>query len=276
MSLGLVCLRQRKNSIRQINFKLFQPTPADVCPISQELISDSELEWLQGVSFNPKEPQLKGIEIQCGHKFSALNLLYHWCRNRTVLCPVCRSGPKDARINMRTLPVHIRSVMGAKVREERSRDERERESEYFAAAQELQNDESWYYEYAMENVHLIVLYKSNERVQGFSCAFTSVVNVNDTCFFVAVLPASALRSLVEVKLHGCLSNSTRFPESMWQKIDNTTTRVDMSHPSSSCKYIVNFENDRVIITLSISMPLFKIIADSHEHIHNTMRIIGFI
>lgn len=280
-TLDLRYVRPRKGNASIVEFDVYEPTLDAVCPITQDPILDSELDFMQGCSFLSEHPHLKGMRLRCGHEFSAMNLVYYWARNRTVLCPVCRGGPAGAYLDMTKLPVHFRADMGRKVRSERRRDVRERILENEEAARALNESENhWIYQYASQNVSCAVMNRevrdSREMVYGFrvQCA----VRITDGDFqFMAVVPALTVRNLGEVKVFGLLGGGgfeTKFPESRWTTLENATNTYDISHPSSSCRYTLNFEGDNVTIKWTIPSPLFKVLADHHDHVF-TVRAMGF-
>ena len=100
----------------------------EICPITQMPIPESSLEFLDGegsVLFT-EHPELNAIRIkQCSHLFSALPLVYHWVRSNTMLCPMCRGGPKNAHLRQSWIPRHVRDKITRKARVEQRRDHME-------------------------------------------------------------------------------------------------------------------------------------------------------
>ena len=60
------------------------------CPISQEPIADARLPSSDKVRVSHSNPELTGVELLCGHRFSAVFLLWHWVRS-LIICPMCRA-----------------------------------------------------------------------------------------------------------------------------------------------------------------------------------------
>ena len=123
--LGLVHRPRRSLQPKQVTFDLEAPDGDEECPIGSEPIAQCCLDFLPGVCYDPLQPDRSVAHLQCGHRFNAMNLVYHWARNNTVRCPVCRHGHATARLNMRTLPSHFRGTMSKRVRQQRHADDLE-------------------------------------------------------------------------------------------------------------------------------------------------------
>jgi len=126
--------------VRRISFDLKCPSEDSVCPITQDLIVDSCLEWNPNCSFDPKDPSKRCIKLECGHEFSAMNLMYHWARSYSVLCPVCRGGPKNARLDPKGLPSHFGMDIHNRAKVQRRRDAVELRREHEEAARQIQRE----------------------------------------------------------------------------------------------------------------------------------------
>ena len=107
-------------------------------PFAQEPIATSTLDFIDD-PFDPNHPDRSAIRLPCTHTFTALCLVFHWARNDTIRCPVCRSGPPTASLNLRKLPKHFRLRMGRRVRESKRRDQLENIRENEVVARQLQN-----------------------------------------------------------------------------------------------------------------------------------------
>lgn len=103
------------------------------CQIMHEPIADVELAFMPK-TLRPERPECCGLRLACGHIFASSSILYHWARNRTVLCPVCRQGLHKAWLNMRALPPHIAQPLMRKVTEERAHDRQEQIAADYALA----------------------------------------------------------------------------------------------------------------------------------------------
>jgi hypothetical protein len=59
------------------------------CPISLEPIADARLQFGENICVEASNHELTGVELLCGHRFSAVFLLWHWTRS-PMICPMCR------------------------------------------------------------------------------------------------------------------------------------------------------------------------------------------
>ena len=99
-SLQFVTKSRRKDSPKEIHFSLFEAHGDLICPLTQKPINKSDLDFLQGVTVCDVKPNHRGLRLACDHSFSAMALVFHWAYNRTVACPVCGRGHKDAHLNL--------------------------------------------------------------------------------------------------------------------------------------------------------------------------------
>ena len=118
-------LRPNKQTI-----KALLHTPGDTeCPILQETISSISFDTLPR-PFYMDHPSHTAITLDhCSHTFHAMALIYHWARSDSVLCPVCRSGPKGQRLSLRRLPTEWRYSLAARVRRQKHKDRAEVEAD---------------------------------------------------------------------------------------------------------------------------------------------------
>lgn len=113
------------------------PPSADAeCPIMQEPIASAVLQPFPRPYLADK-PTHTAMTLQCNHTFHAMALVYHWARNRNVLCPVCRTGPKQ-RLVVGRLPKEWRYSMAARVRRQQMQDRAEEEQHNHQVAVQLQ------------------------------------------------------------------------------------------------------------------------------------------
>ena len=120
--LGLVHKPRRSLQPKHIDFRLCAAQVGEECPIGCEDMATTELEFLPGVCYDPLKPEHRVAELHCGHRFSAMNLVYHWARSNSIKCPICRDGHPCARLNMRTLPSNFRNAMTRRVRNQQHQD----------------------------------------------------------------------------------------------------------------------------------------------------------
>ena len=83
------------------------PAEADECPLTLDLISESKLSFLPDTPFLLDRPDHKKLTLPCGHSFSALTLIYNFCKN-SMACPCCRAG-SDLQADIDCLPKHLRA-----------------------------------------------------------------------------------------------------------------------------------------------------------------------
>ena len=146
MALPITFTRPRKGNPKTVCFEMFEPPADAICPITQDPICSSNLEFLSEEVFSPSEPCHTGVRLACKHEFTAMCLLYHWARNGNVTCPICRGGPKGARLNLRKLPDHFRSDMCRRIKAEKIRDHEEHLLEHEEAARQFDHGH-WFVTY---------------------------------------------------------------------------------------------------------------------------------
>jgi hypothetical protein len=126
-------------SKKNIDLQLHVPDSETECPILQESIQSAVFESFPR-PFYQEHPEHKAITLGCSHTFHAMALVYHWSRNKTVLCPICRAGPRGQKLVMSNLPETWRYSLASKVRKETRRDKEETEREHFRMAAMLSNE----------------------------------------------------------------------------------------------------------------------------------------
>lgn len=266
MLLPLVFDRKRKENPKSIELKLFEPTGDDVCPISQDHLRVSCVDF--ECCLDEASPQNKAARLPCGHSFNVTNLLYHWARNKTVACPVCRRGPKDGRLSMKNLPVRIRSCLAPRVRTQAMRDERERIIEDEAVARDLQS--AWVQQQLLGNIACGITGRANHRSYLLQCTGSLV---DGMCSFTASAPSNIVRDMGEVRMYGLIGRLTQFPQSQWTVIPEGAEEVDLSHPSSSCKYSIVFTEGEAILHFAVPLPFFSLIVSHHDFILEMRNIV---
>ena len=179
MALPITFTRPRKGNPKAVCFELFEPPADAICPITQDPICSSKLEFLCDEVVSPSKPRHTGVRLACKHEFTAMCLLYHWARNGNVRCPVCRGGPKDGRVNLLELPVHFRSEMRRRIKAERSRDHDEHVLENEEAARQFDHGH-WFVSFlnvwpcfcVVDEVMLMM----DGRLENNVCVFTAEYN----------------------------------------------------------------------------------------------------
>ena len=141
------------------------------CPILREPISSASFDFLPR-PFNVDHPEHTAITLcQCSHTFHAMALVYHWARNNSVLCPVCRSGPKGQRLSIRKLPREWRYSLAARIRRQKQIDRNEAEEDDRRVAMELMSSEH-------NNLSTIIIPVASMFI-NIRIEVMSTVNVND-------------------------------------------------------------------------------------------------
>jgi hypothetical protein len=120
-------------SRKSLDLKLDIPDQETECPILQEPIQTAVFESFPR-PFYKAHPEHKALKLSCSHTFHAMALVYHWSRNRNVLCPICRAGPPGQRLAMNHLPEDWRYSLSSRVRREKRKDKEEAEEENFRLA----------------------------------------------------------------------------------------------------------------------------------------------
>jgi hypothetical protein len=78
----------------------------EMCPLSRQPINHSGPPFEGCCSaIDPATPTSQCAQLlQCGHRFNAVWLLFHFVSNRTSRCPICRAGKKRFRVDPSMLP----------------------------------------------------------------------------------------------------------------------------------------------------------------------------
>lgn len=100
------------------------------CCIALEPIADARLEFSQSLCVHNGNPALTGVQLTCGHRFSAVYLLWYWCTS-PMSCPMCRTEFSNrsrglARASIENFPVASWRLLRGLVRaHEREQEEEE-------------------------------------------------------------------------------------------------------------------------------------------------------
>lgn len=95
------------------------PADGEECPITQEPIASSSLEFLPGVSFRKEDPEYSRLQLECGHAFSAMAITYQFFKNG-MLCPLCRKGV-EKNLDALCVPAHFRRKLQERLVIERAK-----------------------------------------------------------------------------------------------------------------------------------------------------------
>lgn len=76
-----------------MSMRLCLATDTESCPLAMEPINTDTLPF-EGCCplLDPLQPTHKCAQLACGHRFNAVWVMYHFVRNSTFRCPVCRKG----------------------------------------------------------------------------------------------------------------------------------------------------------------------------------------
>ena len=105
--------RGAKPSRHTIQVTLSIPADDEECPLTLDPIATSHLPCLPDTPFLQDRPLHTKLTLPCGHSFSAMTLVYAFCKNN-MTCPCCRAG-EDIRADTICLPAHFRGQIKAQV-----------------------------------------------------------------------------------------------------------------------------------------------------------------
>jgi len=205
---------------RKLCMRLFKPDPDEVCPITQEPILTSELDFLKGVPFSYEHADHSGLELACGHKFAAIPLTYHWVRNSTLQCPLCRAGCASGMPTLNKLPCHFGPQMRKRARKEKKQDKQEQiDSDEVMARQMLNNSIPFPRSiFSLAERVCCVIVGKDETGYMTNC-LTLLDDLH--CSFYAAFRRDLFAEESEVKIfcvNGLPSNEIRFPPSKWTSL----------------------------------------------------------
>lgn len=275
MDLSLLYTKPKRNKIATINLNLFEAHDDETCPISQDSINESNLEFLESVPLSTANKEMKGIVLDCKHKFNGMFLLYHWTRNKNVLCPVCRGGIQGAYINMKCLPSHFRDIFARKVRSERRKDmaSERRENEAIAMRMQQEEDYIWLLHFISNNVFFVVQPRYDTDFLTFPC--DARISQDGTCTLSTQILLNLTFSITEFKCYIMIKTSlennnhqfhTRLPESAPFTFDHGNAPIlSVCNNSPFCQYTIYYDPKVSHILCTFKTPFFylKQVADNH-------------
>jgi hypothetical protein len=109
-----------------IDITMSIPNGDEECPLTLEPIAESKLPFLPDTPFILNRPKHTKLTLPCKHSFSAMTLLYSFCKN-SMVCPCCRAG-EDIQADTACLPSHFRLILKAKIQETLETERRQDES----------------------------------------------------------------------------------------------------------------------------------------------------
>jgi hypothetical protein len=143
------------------------------CCIALEPIADARLSFAPGLWVQQLCREFTGVELCCGHRFSAVCLLWHWCLSLMV-CPVCRAkfsleGVPPTPCSIQNFPPHARNQLYRKIKD--IRDKEDAENQRIST------------EYITENMmheHVeIIMAQTIQSVLGNTRCFSVILSVHD-------------------------------------------------------------------------------------------------
>jgi hypothetical protein len=188
---------------------------------------------MEGQVVSLDEPTHTGVRLACKHEFSAICLMYNWARNGNVLCPICRNGPKGARLNLRAIPAHIRTDMVRRIKKEKSHDREEHIRENEEAARQFDHGH-WFVTFLQHNPCFCMV--NTPDMRGMIVPMDALLE-NNVCTFTGRVTGPLVR------MEGMIINNlcrTRFPG----------FDVDYAH-NDSC------------LTMTMPLDTFRTIAGQH-------------
>jgi len=253
----------RKSKRKTIEFELRAPEEGATCPISQDLIAHSDLEFLKGCTLVKNSPELRAMKLQCGHEFSAMCLVYYWARSGNVKCPVCRAGPEGSRLNLLRLPDHFRAPMCRRVRSEHRKD----------AAEQRRSDEETARRMGATLVvpDMVNLAVSSRRAQEAYRMPCNITVTQEGMLLSSTLPTSLLRGMGEFRVFGFFRTDvieTRFPPTDWFNLTEHTVfeRANVGDGNLFIVYTVRLlENGNALLEWKISAAYFAFMAELHSY-----------
>jgi hypothetical protein len=88
-----------------MSLRLCPATDEETCPLAIEPIN-TDTPPFEGCCpvLDPLHPTHTCAQLACGHRFNATWLMYHFVRNRTFRCPVCRKGRRSFTFDAGVVP----------------------------------------------------------------------------------------------------------------------------------------------------------------------------
>jgi hypothetical protein len=235
------------------------------------------LGWLPATPLfpEPDRAHLDAIELACGHQFTAVCLVYHWLRSDNLLCPVCRAGPRAARLNSRTLPQAVRLPFCRRVREERRRDQLQAIQENENAARQwlaqAEGSPSPSQPYGGIPIHL-VLTDGEQLYVELRCSMGETASTADRLHFTAMVPTYIQLMLGDrprLRVTGTLGAAyamTPTTPSRWF----APGEVDVAGEFATSTYTIAYDEGRRLTSIAWSIPsyLFHMFIDAHDDVYS--------
>jgi hypothetical protein len=109
-----------KKDTMDIQLEKMSDLPPDIdttCPILQAAFDECVLDCAPDQTIKPDCPALCIAKLPCGHRFSAMGLLYSMAIS-SMRCPCCRFG-FDKKIQLTSVPKHVRDIFKTEITKSR-------------------------------------------------------------------------------------------------------------------------------------------------------------
>ena len=217
-------IRFKRSSMEygSILVNLSAPETEEECPLTLEAMATSSLDFMPGVTFLKRFPDLKKMTLPCGHSFSAMPLFYHMCRNNQQ-CPCCRRG-EEGKICADNIPQHFREKFLEHIV---SQDTQQRLEDEEDAVMQIIQSESYHGDF--QNIanqgHLTMLFEFTDIPADIHACITSVV------FNVGLTPVEEEASSGVIRtVFRPLSNQMRVVSQMLNISDLVEIAIQMHIP----------------------------------------------
>jgi hypothetical protein len=99
-----------------MQMRLCEAADDEICPLTIEAVNGSPLPF-EGccLLLDPLKPTHKCAQLMCGHRFNAVWVMYHFVRNKTFRCPVCRKGRRFFAFDVGVVPECMVKAAGQRV-----------------------------------------------------------------------------------------------------------------------------------------------------------------
>ena len=215
MDISIKLYPSRKN----LDLQLQIPDQDTECPILQEPIQTAVFEKMPR-PFYKTHPEHKAIKLGCSHTFHAMALVYHWSRNKNVMCPICRAGPTGQRLVLSKLPDDWRFSLSSKVKRELKLDRDEAEQENYRMAAIL-SQESMNRNIVSLSIKIEIVAVTVENTFTSWRLPTSLLSVGDSMVFevpsvdIAHIPFGAGTPMRFIPFSHSLASVNMMPSTNW-------------------------------------------------------------
>gem|GEM_PF-6107645 len=72
MELKILHTKRKRSQPQTMTLNCFEASGTEICPISQDYINDSSLEFLEKNHLIEDKPDMKGVKLDCIHVFNGI------------------------------------------------------------------------------------------------------------------------------------------------------------------------------------------------------------